>query len=947
MATDQFFNKPDDCGCCEGVTARTPLEIYNPPGLNSIKYRVGTHASFKQSMLASLSSPYYPTMIGLKTRNDDDFSIALLDAWATVADVLTFYQEYLANESYLRTASERESVLNLARLIGYELRPGVAASAYLAFSLEDAPGSPGAAKINPGTQVQSIPGPGEMPQTFETLEKIDARAEWNEIKPRLTKRHPIAADGNPFYFEGISTGLRPGDGLLITPDSGDQVFRQVEKVILQADKSRTEVWLQDAPVPPASNPKSDFLMRKATSPSSQIQTSVQPPMASASRVELSGLRMTTAIAMPNLVAEGVQNAADFSAMARTRNIAVKSIFKDSYATQPAPPSVIAFRVKAAIFGHNAPRLDSLPSSMALGTLGVKRDPGDPSKLDVGDAIPGPYFNRNEESWVDTTLDHYNIQHIQPNDPPQDQINLYLDNVYPGIVNSSSNKTSWVVIKDDGHWQRLSIRDVRELTKSDFTLTSKVTALKVEDLGNVWASFTIRGTSVFAQSEELALSRLPIDDPISKDIIELDELVDGLFSGQIIIVCGELDMDGKRGNIDCEMATIANAEHCFDQRFTRITLRSGLKNTYVRSTVTISANVALATHGETKREVLGSGDASTPFQKFSLRQPPLTYITSETPTGAESTLKVYVNDIQWHEVPSLYGHSPHDRVFIARNDDSSNTEIEFGDGRIGARLPTGQDNVKAVYRKGIGVSGSVGADSLNLLMNPPLGVKGVTNPMAAEGGDDPEDIDRARENAPVGMLTMSRVVSLQDYEDFARSFAGIAKALATWTWNSQARGIFITVAGPKGADVPMDSPLFKNLISAMQRSGDPYVHIDLRSYLKAFFRISANILVDPDRKADLVISDVKKTLLSKYSFDARQLGQPVTLSEVIGMIQAVPGVIAVDIDRLYRVDDKSGNMLSQFLIAAAPQSGTDASLLTAAELLMLDPNHPFDAMGLMS
>ena len=59
-------------------------------------------------------------------RDDDDFSIALLDAWATVADVLTFYQERIANEAYLRTATERLSVLELARLIGYQLRPGVA-----------------------------------------------------------------------------------------------------------------------------------------------------------------------------------------------------------------------------------------------------------------------------------------------------------------------------------------------------------------------------------------------------------------------------------------------------------------------------------------------------------------------------------------------------------------------------------------------------------------------------------------------------------------------------------------------------------------------------------------------------------------------------------------------------------------------------------------------------
>ena len=40
--------------------------------------------------------------------------MALIDACACVADVLTFYQERIANEGFLRTATERRSVLELA-----------------------------------------------------------------------------------------------------------------------------------------------------------------------------------------------------------------------------------------------------------------------------------------------------------------------------------------------------------------------------------------------------------------------------------------------------------------------------------------------------------------------------------------------------------------------------------------------------------------------------------------------------------------------------------------------------------------------------------------------------------------------------------------------------------------------------------------------------------------
>ena len=220
-----------------------------------------------------------------------------------------------------------------------------------------------------------------------------------------------------------------------------------------------------------------------------------------------------------------------------------------------------------------------------------------------------------------------------------------------------------------------------------------------------------------------------------------------------------------------------------------------------ATVAIYANLAAATNGETtKNEVVGSGDATESFQQFALGQSPLTYVRSISPSGADSTLRVSVNDVRWQEVPTLYGHGLNERIYSTLRDDAGRTTIEFGDGIKGARLPTGQENVTATYRKGLGTNGNVKAGQLSLLMSRPLGVKAVTNPLAAEGGDDPELVANARQNAPRTVLTLDRVVSLQDYEDFSRSYAGIAKALATWTWDGRTRGVFITVAGPLGAAI---------------------------------------------------------------------------------------------------------------------------------------------------
>jgi hypothetical protein len=172
-------------------------------------------------------------LLALKTRATDDPAIAFVDAWATVADVLTFYQERIANEGYLPTATERRSILELANLVGYTLRPGVAASVYLAFEMERDQNN---VVMPAGVRAQSIPGPGELPQSFETAEPLEARFVWNAIKPRMSRPQKIDQNAKVIYLKGVATNLNPNDPLLI--DLGTQqllrrvcVLRQMQRLI--------------------------------------------------------------------------------------------------------------------------------------------------------------------------------------------------------------------------------------------------------------------------------------------------------------------------------------------------------------------------------------------------------------------------------------------------------------------------------------------------------------------------------------------------------------------------------------------------------------------------------------------------------------------------------------------------------------------------------------------
>jgi hypothetical protein len=193
-----------------------------------------------------------------------------------------------------------------------------------------------------------------------------------------------------------------------------------------------------------------------------------------------------------------------------------------------------------------------------------------------------------------------------------------------------------------------------------------------------------------------------------------------------------------------------------------------------------------------------------------------------------------------------------------------------------------------------------------------------------------------------VLTLGRVVSLRDYEDFARTFAGLDKAHAVWTWAAGARGVYVTVAGADGAEVPEGSDLQTKLVGALLSAGAPGVHVTVGSYHQAYFRLAATVRVDPAYIEEKVAAAVESALRARFSFEARAFGQPVALSEVVAVMQNVEGVVAVNVQRLHR-DGAGGRLLNTVVTAALPAPGTGVARVKPAELLTLHPDPLGDSL----
>lgn len=1032
---------PATCDCCEGVEALTPVAIFNRPGLDAIAYRTGTHASFFETMQARLSSSAFPQLAALTTRETRDASMALLDAWAIVGDVLTFYQERIANEGYLRTAIERRSVLELARLVGYRLKPGLSASVYLAYTLEPTQDT---TVIEIGNKAQSLPGPGELPQVFETAEKLIARSSLNLMKPRLTQPQILRFSVQPqitLVMKGTSLDLKLNDPLLVEltmlhPVQVQRAFYRVSEVKTEPELDRTVVTLN------IEGPSPGFL----ASPVNVFQFFAQvheivDKYKNLDAFGLSSTSKTVEKSLENLqnvvtVADTPGDVTDKIANLATEIDAQRSFLSGQYAfasargwdkiaawlaaiitdlnqldlalavfggnttqqqivTNPPPAGVASFvellqpfklpqsvqpngeanlkrnintilsarsdfaaRMYSVINPQAAPFMESVlanatpavspPSSpKAEGFIQFTRSQALRTKaFAAGHNLP--VFRNGNNVVIAPTLSRY-FTALQDALFPvnvEDDLNiLALDGEYDRIKSGSRIVVKRPLLNAAGVLTGfgITVHTVQQVASSqlvfpdiDVPFNSTVLTLDTpwltedEIQAHLSRVAAVRNTTVFAESEDLALAEMEMSEDLSfaandlKPTIELDGFYPNLESGRWTIISGErVVFDDKTnrlintGVIVSELIMVASVTHEAKTLINGalVEIRGEKLHTFLqpaqppafqyrRSTVKIFGNVVRATHGETRNEVLGSGDGAKALQAFQLLQPPLTYLPAPTPAGTETTLAVRVNDVLWSEADNLFALGPNVRKYITKQNDEGKTTVVFGDGEHGSRLPTGAENIKAFYRQGIGRGGNVKADQIKLPLTKPLGVKGVINPLPASGGVDKETRDQARRNAPIAVLALDRLVSVQDYADFARTFAGIAKASAQELSDGEREVVHLTIAGSGNIQIDVTSDLYRNLLAALARFGDPLQPLQVESFERVLLVISAKVNVLPEYLWEKVKEQMRVLLFERLGFENRELGQSVTLSEVLSLMQSVPGVNFVDFDILDSISEET-------------------------------------------
>jgi hypothetical protein len=344
-------------------------------------------------------------------------------------------------------------------------------------------------------------------------------------------------------------------------------------------------------------------------------------------------------------------------------------------------------------------------------------------------------------------------------------------------------------------------------------------------------------------------------------------------------------------------------------------------------VTVYGNLVAANQGKTEKEaVLGNGDSRQKFQTLKLPKSPLTYhnLPGETPPEVPE-LQIYVNEILWKRVPTLFNHKPDEEIYIVREDANGDSWVQFGDGKTGKQLPSGIKNIVAKYRTGIGAYGELKSETKVQASGRLDKLDKIHLPGIVTGGALPESGENAREAAPGKIQSLDRIVSLQDFESETLAIPGVSKALATWELVDNIPSVVVTVLMETGRDREF-SEVEKILSHYNRCRGSQRFPIDLRKGDRKYVSIVANVAFNPTFRQELVSKTIQAALgvtgekNGLFSLKNRRFGQKEFANRIAGAIQNVAGVLWVEI--------------TGFISLGAAE---DPAKLTLPELIKPNPN----------
>ncbi|MCP5060084.1 MAG: hypothetical protein GY937_25560 [bacterium] len=736
------------------------------PGLDTIARQLVGFPELRALLLSAITDAEHAIPFARWTaREGTDLGLMLLEMWAYLGDILSFYDEVHAHEAYLRTARRRHSLRKLVELLGYVPTPAVGATVELALKADGRR----AVTLPLGTAFRSGAVDGGPPQVFElNAETIihPARNRWDIAAPQPTSLADagVLDSGSAVFLLARRTAGAVAEGDLVLVQANGSMYTSIARRVEAVED------VQDDNGKPYRQVSLDGDLGGISEATALADIRLYRPTQTTG---LWTLTTVTVVQADQLTLEGV-----------ARSIRPEDHILVTYGTQ--------------IAWFEVDYIEEKPFDVTVST-----------DINVGKAkLPT------------TVID----------------LDAYLSNASRNTATTSSitNANKKYIAVHHG-----------------MALVGTPTAMPKTELG---------------PTDALALDgpmREPFEDSGGARFFVTD------LNEQAVAFNGSVDFETALLTPEADVET--------------------------RPTMTLPVeawgNVAKASRGETvSREVLGSGDATVGNQSFTLKKKPLTYLTSATTaSGLASTLQVWIDGVRWEQVTSFYGQSATARVYVVRCDEDGAATVTFGDGLRGARLTTGSGNVVASFRFGAGAAAPE-AGSIKQIAKPMAGLAGVSQPIAAAGGEEAEDADGIRTCAPQQAMFLGRAVSLLDYQAVVSAYPGVTAAKVAWAWATRGQRTVVRV-WYIGAD-----SLQADILARLKGVSDPNTPFEVGIAEAVPIDLALTVDIDPDHVAEDVEAAVTAALADTSTgllcHERIGIGTRLRFSRIRAMVQGVSGVLSV-------------------------------------------------------
>ena len=872
-----------------------PLTAKNAPYQSAIIYRAEDYSSLRYRLLLHLQDAF-PQWNALSAENqgEQDFGVTFVEMFSYLGDILGFYQNARANEAFLRTAQLPGSLLALCKLIDYRIGPGASAESLQAFFCKD--GTSGT--IPAGFQIKTRPQPGQPPLVFETSADLLASSALNILNlhgynrsDQLLSASGMTPESSVLLDQGY-TGLTAGSFVVITSPVQNPIPIQLLAVTDEGTQRRINWKPGDLPAN-LDLPIADVVILGKPKQAMQLDASAaadsigagdstatveNPAVLNSDRAAVfvsPGFKQATIVISKN--GSDISWAPAFNLpLRRSETTVYYPVYKDRTQGSVAvgdqsltvwngnlpPDTTIALRdwdnnVQLARIAN------STPATSGYGTY-ILAEPLTVSFPDYAFVLQTVF----DDPSLSTKLSPIRLA---PN-----TTKLTLDRTYDGLL-----ATQTVVVTDGEVTvvDTLAAVAIDSQQHTELTFSNPLPALKVATT-NVYGPFDL-------QMRVDGYNRSTATLPAGATQIKLDGVLAGLAPGRFLI------LEDPNGAEAVRITTVA-----VNNGNTDVDLEAGTSAAHSLADTAVLGNVVEVTHGELVREnPLGSGDQSQPNQLFLLHQKPTTYVHDpQGDRGASDTLQVFVGDEEWTEVPSLAESGPNDHHIMTDIDENQAMSFMGGDGRYGAKFPTGSGNISARYRTGLGTVGNLAPNTISVLPAPLPFVLSSRNAVASAGGADPDTPESTRQLAQLSVRTLDRAVSVQDFQDLALTYSGIAKASATLS-RVDGRSAIVLVVATSGGE-PLPDPLRNSLAAFLRSRSVPNQNLLIRDYKPFPVRLSVEVHVRSSFLRAPTGVLVQRALGSGntpdgkegyFNFNQRGLGENLYLSDVYAMVEGLEGV----------------------------------------------------------